>query len=256
MSGRRDGQTQSGMKAVRRSFAWLFAAAFAVAVVGRVGLAVMDMSRVLTYDYIAASTGTLLNQICSALTGPALVSFMALGGLVSALSVAAVLLYAYWYARGERWLAGFGPALAVGAAVTVAGGICALVFASGIMSAVQLASMKTKLVMDGGMALMALMLVVALAALNAAACAIACACIARAKSPQRVGMNFALAALVCGLVVMVFSIPAFASINVAHINGFVSAGWLALAAASDAALLAVALKLAKTTVSSPTSVLL
>ena len=145
---------EARMKDVRRSFLALFGVALVVAVVGRIGLAVMDLAGVLTYDYIAASTGTLLNQVCSALTGPALVAFMALGGMVCALAVAAPMLYGYWFQRGARKLGGFGPALAAGGAVTVAGLVCALVFASGIMSAVQLASMKTKLVLDGGMALM------------------------------------------------------------------------------------------------------
>ncbi|MEF9875948.1 MAG: hypothetical protein RRZ85_09750 [Gordonibacter sp.] len=231
------------MKDVRWSFLCVFGVALAVAVVGRIGLAAMDAFGVLTYDYIAASTGTLLNQVCSALTGPALVAFMMLGGLMCALSVAAVLVYAYWYGQGVRSLAGFGPALALGAATTVAGLVCALVFASGIMSAVQLASMKTKLVLDGGMMLMGFALIVAVILLNAAACAVACACVARAKSPRSVGIGMIAAALVCGLVVMAFAVPAFASINVAHIDGFASAGWLALAAAANAAMLVLALRL-------------
>ena len=82
---------EARMKDVRRSFLALFGVALVVAVVGRIGLAVMDLAGVLTYDYIAASTGTLLNQVCSALTGPALVAFMALGGMVCALAVAAAL---------------------------------------------------------------------------------------------------------------------------------------------------------------------
>ena len=96
------------MKDVRRSFLALFGVALVVAVVGRIGLAVMDLAGVLTYDYIAASTGTLLNQVCSALTGPALVAFMALGGMVCALAVAAPMLYGYWFQRGARKLGGFG----------------------------------------------------------------------------------------------------------------------------------------------------
>ena len=60
------------MKDVRRSFLALFGVALVVAVVGRIGLAVMDLAGVLTYDYIAASTGTLLNQVCSALVLPVL----------------------------------------------------------------------------------------------------------------------------------------------------------------------------------------
>ena len=252
LAGESAGEHRSGgapasspsLKDVGRSFLYAFGVAFAVALIGRIGLALMDVFRVLTYDYIAASTGTLLNQVCSALTGPALVAFMMLGGLVCALSVSAVLLYAYWYSRGVHQLTGFGPALSVAAATTVVGMICALVFASGIMSAVQMASMKTKLVMDGSMVLMGVMLLVAVVLLNAAACMVTCACVARAKTFERVGVGMIIAALACGLVVMVFAIPAFASLNVAHIDGLVSAGWLALAAAANAVMLVVAMRLA------------
>lgn len=235
------------MKDVRRSFLALFAAALAVAVVGRIGLAVMDVSGVLTYDYIAASTGTLLNQVCSALTGPALVAFMALAGIVCALSVAAPLVYGYWCKQGVPRLSGFGPALAAGAAITAVGLVCALVFASGIMSAVQLASMKTKLVMDGGMALMGVAFVAALVTLNAAACAVVGACIVRAErgvGRGGAGAKLVAAAAVCGLVVVAFAIPTLAAINVAHIDGVACAGWLALDTAVNIALLAVAVRLA------------
>lgn len=259
LAGESAGERRSGgalvsspsLKDVGRSFLYAFGVAFAVALIGRIGLALMDAFGVLTYDYIAASTGTLLNQVCSALTGPALVAFMMLGGLVCALSVAAVLLYAYWYSCGVRRLAGFGPALVAGAATTATGLVCALVFASGIMSAVQMASMKTKLVMDGFMLLMGLMLLVAVVLLNAAACVVACACIARAKSPERVGVGMIVAALGCGLVVMVFAVPAFASLNVAHINGLASAGWFTLAAAANAAILVLAVQLANRALSVP-----
>lgn len=239
------------MKEVRRSFLYVFGVALAVSAAGRIGLLVMDLSGALTYDYIAASTGTLLNQICTVLTGPSLAALMALGGLACALPVAAVLVYAYWYGRGARRLAGFGPALAAGAATTAAGLMCVLVFASGILSAVQLASMKTKLVLDGGMVLMGLMLVVAVVLLNAAACAVACACIARAKSPEHVGLGMIAAAFACGLAALAFAVPTFASIDVVHLDGFASAGWLALAAAANAAMLALALRLAKRSPDAP-----
>ena len=237
---------EAQMKDVRRSFLALFGVALVVAVVGRIGLAVMDLAGVLTYDYIAASTGTLLNQVCSALTGPALVAFMALGGMVCALAVAAPMLYGYWFQRGARKLGGFGPALAAGGAVTVAGLVCALVFASGIMSAVQLASMKTKLVLDGGMALMGVTFLAAIVTLNAAACAVMAMCAARAERGRgSLVANVLVAAAVCGLVVMAFAVPTFATINVAHLDGLVCAGWLVLDTVANLVLLGVAVRLAR-----------
>lgn len=237
---------EARMKDVRRSFLALFGVALVVAVVGRIGLAVMDLAGVLTYDYIAASTGTLLNQVCSALTGPALVAFMALGGMVCALAVAAPMLYGYWFQRGARKLGGFGPALAAGGAVTVAGLVCALVFASGIMSAVQLASMKTKLVLDGGMALMGVAFLAAIVTLNAAACAVMAMCAVRAERGRgSLAANVLVTAAVCGLVVMAFAVPTLATINVAHLDGLVCAGWLVLDTVANLVLLGVAVRLAR-----------
>ena len=113
--------------------------------------------------------------------------------------------------------------------MTVAGLVCALVFASGIMSAVQLASMKTKLVLDGGMALMGVTFLVAIVTLNAAACAVMAMCAARAERGRgSLAANVLVAAAVCGLVVMAFAVPTFAAINVAHLDGLVCARWLVL----------------------------
>ena len=242
-------------KEVRNSFLTVFAVALVVAVVGRIGLALMDVSRILTYDYIASSTGTLFNQICSALTGPALVSFMALSGIVLALSVASVLVYAYWYDRGATRLKGVGRALAVGGATTAVGLVCALVFASGIMSAVQMASMKTKMETNIGMVVMGVMFVAAIVTLLAAACLVVCACVARARARQQasggaegaghLGRNLVVATTVCGLVVVAVAIPTFASLNVAHIDGMVSAAWLALCVAANLAMLLGAAQLIK-----------
>ncbi len=80
------------MKGMARPYGTLFALALAVALVGRIGLAVMDLTGTLSYDYISASGVPMLDVICSILTGSTLVAFMALAGLVLTVSTAGVAL--------------------------------------------------------------------------------------------------------------------------------------------------------------------
>ena len=81
------------MKAMARPFGTLFLIALAVALVGRVGLAVMDATGTLSYDYISAADVPILDVVCSILTGSALVAFMYAASLAMAVSTAGVALY-------------------------------------------------------------------------------------------------------------------------------------------------------------------
>ena len=64
------------LKDMARPYAMLFLIALAVAIVGRIGLAVMDLTGTLSYDYISAADVPILDVVCSILTGSALVAFM------------------------------------------------------------------------------------------------------------------------------------------------------------------------------------
>ena len=55
------------MKAMARPYATLFAIALVVAVLARAGLAVMDVTGSLSYDYISASGVPMLDVVCSIL---------------------------------------------------------------------------------------------------------------------------------------------------------------------------------------------
>ncbi len=83
------------MKAMARPFGTLFLIALAVALVGRVGLAVMDATGTLSYDYISAADVPILDVVCSILTGSALVAFMYAASLAMAVSTAGVALYGF-----------------------------------------------------------------------------------------------------------------------------------------------------------------
>ena len=60
------------LKSMARPYATLFALALVVAVIARLGLAIMDLTGTLSYDYISAADVPMLEVICSILTVPAL----------------------------------------------------------------------------------------------------------------------------------------------------------------------------------------
>ncbi len=189
------------MKGMARPYATLFALALVVAVVARIGLAVMDVTGTLAYDYISAADVPMLDVICSILTGSTFVAFMFLAGLVLVISTAGVALYGFLYERGY---AGAGkPAMAFlwGWATALVAIVCAFVVASGILSAVQVGSMSSKLPS-------AAVLVVALVVFAAF-------------------IGTLLAAAVCGLAVMVLTVGTFASINTPSIQMGVVLAWFA-----------------------------
>ena len=117
------------MKGMARPYATLFVLALVVAVVARIGLAVMDVTGTLAYDYISAADVPMLDVICSILTGSTFVAFMFLAGLVLVISTAGVALYGFLYERGYAgagkpamaFLWGWATALAAASQVICAG---------------------------------------------------------------------------------------------------------------------------------------
>lgn len=211
------------MKAMARPYATLFLIALAVALAGRVGLAVMDVTGTLSYDYISAANVPILDVVCSILTGSALVAFMYAASLAMAVSTAGVALYGFLVWRGEGALARPATAFLWGWATALVAIACLLVTVSGILSAVQVASMSSKL---PGMPVLVLALVgfaAFIGTLLGAASMVVCACLAR----KRPGRALVLVALGCGLVVMVLTVGTFAAINTANINLAAVGGWFA-----------------------------
>ena len=207
------------MKAMVRPYGTLFLIALAVALAGRVGLAVMDVTGTLSYDYISAANVPILDVVCSILTGSALVAFMYAASLAMVVSTAGVALYGFLVWRGEGAPARPATAFLWGWATALVAIACLLVTVSGILSAVQVASMSSKL---PGMPVLVLALV-GFAAFLGTASMVVCACLAR----KRPGRALVLAALGCGLVVMALTVGTFAAINTANINLAAVGGWFA-----------------------------
>ena len=198
---------KESMRAMARPYGILFAMALVVAVLARVGLAIMDATGWLSYDYISASGVPMLDVVCSILTGSAFVAFL-------------------W-----GWAA---------AAVSL---VCLLVVASGILSGVQVGSMSSKLPGAGVLLVAAVVFTAFIGTLLGAAAQVVCACMARAGG--RASWNLVGAAAACGAVVMVLTVLTFAAINTASPNLAAVGGLFALDAAVNVAMLLVAARFTK-----------
>lgn len=229
------------LKDMARPYAMLFLIALAVAIVGRIGLAVMDLTGTLSYDYISAADVPILDVVCSILTGSALVAFMYAASLAMVVSTAGVALHGLLFARRSEGAGRPATAFLWGWATALAAIVCLLITASGILSAVQVASMSSKL---PGTAVLVVALVgfaAFLGTLLGAASMTVSACLAR----KRPGRALVVATLGCGLVVMVLTVGTFAAINTASINLAAVGGWFAADLAVNLIILFAANALAK-----------
>lgn len=211
------------MKGMARPYGTLFLIALAVALVGRVGLAVMDVTGTLSYDYISAANVPILDVVCSILTGSALVAFMYAAALTMVVSTAGVALYGFLVWRGEAGAAKPATAFLWGWATALVAVVCLLITVSGILSAVQVASMSSKLPSTPVLVLALIGFAAFIGTLLGAASMAVCACLSR----KRPGRSLVAAALACGLVVMILTVGTFSAINAASINLPAVAGWFA-----------------------------
>ena len=168
------------LKDMARPYAMLFLIALAVAIVGRIGLAVMDLTGTLSYDYISAADVPILDVVCSILTGSALVAFMYAASLAMVVSTAGVALHGLLFARRSEGAGRPATAFLWGWATALAAIVCLLITASGILSAVQVASMSSKLPSLPMLVLALVGFAAFLGTLLGAASMTVCACLARA----------------------------------------------------------------------------
>lgn len=136
---------KDSMRTMARPYAILFAIALVVALLARIGLAVMDAAGWLAYDYISASGVPMLDVICSILTGSAFVAFLFAAALTLMVSAAGAVLQAALFAKGVQGAGKPAAAFLWGWAAAAVSLVCLLVVASGILSGVQVGSMSSKL---------------------------------------------------------------------------------------------------------------
>ena len=234
---------KESMRAMARPYGILFAIALVVAVLDLVGLAIMDATGWLSYDYISASGVPMLDVVCSILTGSAFVAFLFAAALTLMVSAAGVALQASLFAKGTLGAGKPGAAFLWGWAAAAVSLVCLLVVASGILSGVQVGSMSSKLPGAGVLLVAAVVFTAFIGTLLGAAAQVVCACMARAGG--RASWNLVGAAAACGAVVMVLTVLTFAAINTASPNLAAVGGLFALDAAVNVAMLLVAARFTK-----------
>lgn len=234
---------KESMRAMARPYGILFAMALVVAVLARVGLAIMDATGWLSYDYISASGVPMLDVVCSILTGSAFVAFLFAVALTLMVPAAGVALQALLFAKGTLGAGKPGAAFLWGWAAAAVSLVCLLVVASGILSGVQVGSMSSKLPGAGVLLVAAVVFTAFIGTLLGAAAQVVCACMARAGG--RASWNLVGAAAACGAVVMVLTVLTFAAINTASPNLAAVGGLFALDAAVNVAMLLVAARFTK-----------
>ena len=234
---------KESMRAMARPYGILFAMALVVAVLARVGLAIMDATGWLSYDYISASGVPMLDVVCSILTGSAFVAFLFAAALTLMVSAAGVALQALLFAKDTLGAGKPGAAFLWGWAAAAVSLVCLLVVASGILSGVQVGSMSSKLPGAGVLLVAAVVFTAFIGTLLGAAAQVVCACMARAGG--RASWNLVGAAAACGAVVMVLTVLTFAAINTASPNLAAVGGLFALDAAVNVAMLLVAARFTK-----------
>lgn len=234
---------KENMRAMARPYGILFAIALVVAVLARIGLAVMDAAGWLAYDYISASGVPVLDVICSILTGSAFVAFLFAAALTLMVSAAGAVLQAALFAKGVPGAGKPAAAFLWGWAAAAVSLVCLLVVASGILSSVQVGSMSNKLPGTGVLVVAAVGFTAFIGTLLGAASQVMCACIVRAGG--RTSWNLVGAAAICGVVVTVLTVLTFANINVASPNAAAVGGLLAVDTVVNVAMLLVAAKLTK-----------
>lgn len=234
---------KENMRAMARPYGILFALALVVAVLARIGLAIMDAAGWLAFDYISASGAPMLDVICSILTGSAFVAFLFAAALTLMVSAAGSVLQAALFARGVPGAGKPAAAFLWGWAAAAVSLVCLLVVASGILSSVQVGSMSSKLPGAGALVLAAVGFTAFIGTLLGATSQVMCACISRTGG--HASWNLVAAAAACGAVVMALTVLTFANINVASPNGAVVGGLLAVDCVVNVAMLLMASKLTK-----------
>lgn len=251
------------MKAMVRPFLALYAMALVIALLGRIGLAVAGGTGVLAFDYISASGVPVLDVICSILTGSAFVAFLFAAGLALCVSTAGAVLYGALASRDGARAAtcaegadADAPAGATGAAQTDVARIAAdadgraavrprpltaflwgWATALGILSAVQVGSMSSKLpglpiIVVGVIGFAAF-----LGTLLGAASMVVCACVARWRAGHSLELSLIAAVALCGAVVAALTVGTFSALNVASISLPALGGWFAADVVANVAML-------------------
>ena len=215
------------MRSMARPYLTLFGLALIIALLGRVALEFAGSAGILAFDYISASGVPILDVVCSILTVSAFVAFLFAAGLALVLSTAGPVLGVALYARGQEGAGRVGVAFLWGWATALVAIVCLVLLAFGILSAVQVGSMSSKLPGLPVIVLGVVAFAAFLGTLLAAAQMTLVACVERARAGRSLTTSLLVACAACGAVVAVLTLGTFAALNTASIQVPALLGWVA-----------------------------
>ena len=232
---------KENIKSIYKPFLILFCMGLIVAILARIGLAIMANLGIHSFDYISATGVSTLEVICSVLTGSALVAFMFVAGLALTMSAAVVALFALLFAKKKAQPNAL-LAFLVGWIGTIVILICMFIVASGIFSPVQISSMSSKLPATPLIMLGCIVFAAIIGTLLAAAMMVICACLSRNRDNARYGWNLLTWTAICGVVVLVCVIGTFGAISQYPMVAAQVLGWLIADAIINVIIMVVASK--------------
>lgn len=200
---------KEAFKRTRFGFFMLYATACILALTGRISLVILDRMGAITYDYISASTGSVLSQLLTVFTGAQLYGCMAAMGLSCALFAAANILMAFYYGKYKPQTASVLLSFVWGLLTVVATLICTALIAGSVFSAVQVAAMKIKMPITMPLILAGLLTVLAVATLFTASVQIIYLCMAKFRSEKGTAVRILVSAFIWGLVSSVLAALTF-----------------------------------------------
>ena len=236
-----------------KPYAILFGMGLTIALVARVGLAAAAGLGVLSFDYISASGVGIFDVVCSILTGSTLLGFMCAAGLALVVSTAGAALYGLLFAQG-RIKASPGTAFLAGWGTALVALVLLVVVVLGLLSAVQVGSMSSKLPGTLVLAIAVVAFAAFLGTLIAAAAMVVCACVARARGKAagsvggyvgKLGVQLIAAVALCGVVVTAMTVGTLSALLAPSVNAIALLGWFAADIAVNLVILVIAHRMVK-----------
>lgn len=215
-------------KQTRSSLQTLGLSALILALIIRLGLAMLDRLGGITYDYIAASTGPILTQMLTVFTGAQLYGVIVASLLMCSVYCAAQAILVRSFQQDSLRSFPFLKTLMHGLFTTVIALFCAAIVGSRTLSAVQIAAMKTKLEVNAGMILMAVMMLVIFVALFTSIAAAIYTVVQKKVQGKSFFSTLILLVITWGLLTSISTAFTFNTFNQTHLNGMAIAGWLAI----------------------------
>lgn len=218
---------KTDIKLTNFSFVMLYVIAIVMAVLGRIGIAILDGMGGVAYDYISISSGTLFEQLLSIFSGAQLYGFMCAMALLCCVLLASAIMHGFAYAQDPEG-ASLGKTFLAALLTTLVAFLCLIIPVSGLFSGVQLWGLKIAAPVTGAVIGMGLIAFLAIVALEFAVLEVIYFCIARAHDGKSLWVTLLVAAAICGFIVVLLTVFVFTAMNEPPINAAGGTLWFSI----------------------------